>query len=353
VSQLMDRLMATDLVGDRLLEPGSLLDVVGLNYGDARYGVDKEAHPDRVYVGSESFPTKIDRLWEVITENDNVIGDFTWTAWDLLGEVGTGRHVYPEDAQDHRAPYPWLLAVCGDIDITGRRKPISHYREIVFGLTRTPYIAVRAPREDGYVIEPKAWTWSDVHPTWTWKVPTGTGMHLEAYAAADVVEFRLNGTIAATVPVGTTRSFVAETEIPYEPGTVEAVAFQDGQEVGRTEIVTAGSASRIQLLADRSEVLAHPDALTHVDVSLIDDAGVVNPTGDRDITLTLTGPATLQGFGSANPATEQSYLGSTFATFNGRAFAVLRSTGEAGLITLTATAEGLPEAGLTIEALDR
>ncbi|MEU5157072.1 DUF4982 domain-containing protein [Glycomyces sp. NPDC021274] len=60
-------------------------------------------------------------------------------------------------------------------------------------------------------------------------------------------EFRAGRRHSQTAPVGTTRSFVAEAEIPYEPGTIEAVAFQDGQEVGPTKIVTGEHASRIQV----------------------------------------------------------------------------------------------------------
>ena len=103
MTHLIDVLMASPVVGERLGEPASVLDVVGLNYGESRYMLDKEAHPNRVVVGSETFPTKIDRLWQLVTENPHVIGDFTWTAWDFLGEVGIGRPVYPED---HSPPRP-------------------------------------------------------------------------------------------------------------------------------------------------------------------------------------------------------------------------------------------------------
>ena len=45
--------------------------------------------------------------------------------------------------------YPWLTAWCGDIDITGHRRPQSYYREIVFGLRSDPYVAVRRPQHHG------------------------------------------------------------------------------------------------------------------------------------------------------------------------------------------------------------
>jgi len=352
VSELIDRLMASPVVGDRLVEPASVLDVVGLNYGESRYLPDKEAFPHRVVVGSETFPTRIDHLWRLVTENAHVIGDFTWTGWDFLGEVGAGRHVYPEDAQDHRAPYPWLASVCGDLDLTGHRKPISYYREVVYGLRREPYLAVRRPREDGYVIEPRAWTWSDVTPSWTLDVPAGTSLHVEAYAAADEVEFRLNGATVARTPVGARRSFLAEADVPYEPGTLEAIAYRGGEEIGRVALETAGEPTHLSVGSDRGELPADPQRLAHLEIELVDDHGVVNPIRDRKISVGIAGPGTLQGLGTANPATEESFLGSTTTSFHGRALAVVRATGEPGQITVTVRADGLPDAIAKIEVLD-
>jgi beta-galactosidase len=348
---LLDALMASPVVGERLAEPASVLDVVGLNYGESRYVLDKEAFPHRVVVGSETFPTKIDQLWQLVTENSHVIGDFTWTAWDFLGEVGTGRHVYPEDRQEHRAPYPWLTAECGDIDITGQRRPISYYREIVYGLTQTPYLAARRPRDDGYVIEPHAWTWTDTVPSWTFDVPTGSPLHVEAYAAAEEVEFRLNGTTVATVLVGTGRAFVAEAEVPYEPGVLEIIAYRDGAEVGRSALHSAGEPARLSLETDRDELRADPQRLAHIDLCLVDANGVLNPNRDTKITVEVDGPAVLQGFGSGAPSTEESFLGTSTASFRGRALAIIRATGEAGRITVTARAHGLPDASLEIDAV--
>jgi hypothetical protein len=44
---------------------------------------------------------------------------------------------------------PYLLAGCGDIDITGHRRPASYYRQIVFGLRAQPYLAVQRPEHHG------------------------------------------------------------------------------------------------------------------------------------------------------------------------------------------------------------
>ena len=127
------------------------MDVAGYNYMFNRYAADCEAYPNRVIVGSETHPADIDQYWAHVERQPQIIGDFTWTGWDYLGEVGIGRTDYQQGDGDPMAAFkltadfPWIVAGCGDIDITGHRRPASYYREIVFGLRAAPYIAVQRP----------------------------------------------------------------------------------------------------------------------------------------------------------------------------------------------------------------
>ncbi|MGO4535123.1 glycoside hydrolase family 2 TIM barrel-domain containing protein [Leifsonia sp. 2MCAF36] len=349
VTEMIKILVTSNTVSERLLEPASALDVMGLNYGDDRFMLDKEQHPNRVVLSTESFPTKIDEIWRLVIENAHVIGDFTWTAWDFLGEVGTGRHVYPEDEIVHRAPYPWLTAEEGDLDIVGRRNPLSYYREAVFGLTDTPYIGVRKYRQDGFFIEPRAWTWSDVAANWTVDAPPGTPLHVEVYSTGDSIEYRLNGAAVASAEVGTDRPCLAAAEIPYETGVLEVVAFRDGKEIGRSQIQTAGRPASIALNVDRRGAPASDQEIFFVDITLRDDAGVLVETDDRVVTVELEGPGLLQGFGAATPATDETYLGNAATTYKGHALAAVRSTGEAGTVRLITSTPGLPTASATVE----
>ncbi len=194
-AQIKDRMMASPLVDDCIEEVCASLDVSGYNYLDVRYAADHASHPDRVIVGSETYVTAIARAWPIIMESGHVIGDFTWTGWDYLGEVGIGRIEYAgdrdgdDDSPQFMAPYPWLLADGGDIDITGVRTPQSYFREIVFGLRTEPYIAVRRPANLGReVTHTGPWAWSDTIANWTWPGFEGTTVPVEVYSDADEVE---------------------------------------------------------------------------------------------------------------------------------------------------------------------
>jgi beta-galactosidase len=52
------------------------LDVSGYNYSPNRYDADHAKYPDRVMVGTESFPTSSFEMWDHIWNSSWVVGDF-------------------------------------------------------------------------------------------------------------------------------------------------------------------------------------------------------------------------------------------------------------------------------------
>lgn len=163
IGDMMNQISASEMVSERTAESFSVLDVAGLNYGDGRYELDRALFPNRVIVGTETFPARIAHNWQLVQSQSHVIGDFTWTGWDYLGEAGLGSVGFAGggDASEVARAYPWFAAWSGDIDITGERRPISYYREIVFGLRTEPYLAVHRPQNFGRSPLPTPWSWSD------------------------------------------------------------------------------------------------------------------------------------------------------------------------------------------------
>lgn len=341
MGDVMTGLIASDLVTDRTDESFAAVDAAGFNYGDSRYASDAAAFPNRVLIGTETFPTRIDRNWRLVLDHDHVVGDFTWTGWDYLGEAGIGRvdHLPEAAAFDTSGPYPWQLAWCGDLDITGFRRPVSYYREIVFGLRTAPYIAVQRPVPGVAVAGP--WSWTDSLASWTWDAPLGTPLTVEVYTAADSVELLLDG-----VPLGTATAdrYRATFTVPWAPGVLEAVAGGE-----RFALSTAVGDASLVVEADRAGIRATDDDLAFVTVEVRDAAGTVDPRREVPVTVTVDGPGVLLGLGSARPDTTESYLASTFSTFEGRVLAVVRPTGP-GAITVTATADGFAAASAVVTA---
>jgi hypothetical protein len=87
---------SSEIVTQSVSEAFAAVDIAGYNYAANRYLMDKELFPNRVICGSETFPKDIANNWKLVKENGHVIGDFTWTGWDYLGESGLGRITYSE-----------------------------------------------------------------------------------------------------------------------------------------------------------------------------------------------------------------------------------------------------------------
>lgn len=333
----MEAIAVSELVTRKTEESFAVLDVAGMNYAEARYELDRKLFPGRVVLGTETFPTRIARNWRLVRENGHVIGDFTWTGWDYLGEVGIGRPRYRTSDGPHpelMAPYPHLTADCGDIDITGHRRPASYYREIVFGLRDDPYLAVRRPEHHGETFTGTPWAWSDTTESWTWPGFEGAPVTVEVYGAADEAELVVNGRSLGRRPL---EDFRTEFEATYEPGEVVAVAYTDGAETGRHAVRTATGPVRLEAAADRTRVTATGGDLAFVALALVDADGTRHPAADRPVRLDVTGNGVLAAFGSARPSTEERFDAPGHRTYEGRALAVLRPTGP-GEIRLVASA---------------
>ncbi|WP_036316090.1 glycoside hydrolase family 2 TIM barrel-domain containing protein [Microbacterium sp. B24] len=346
---------ASELITRSTEESAAVLDVVGFNYGDARYEMDAELFPGRVIVGSETFPDRIADLWDQVRRLPHVIGDFTWTGWDYVGEAGIGRVEYT-DVDDYRStgtagPFPWLLARCGDIDLTGRRTPASYYRQIAFGLRSEPAIAVHRPAHHGRPVEKTPWSWDDVVSSWSWGVEPGSPVTVDVYADAEEVELRLidatGEVVVGRAPVGDPRPLIARFETRYRPGRLLAIARRDGAEIGRAELASAG----LPALRVRAEdlTIAADGGLAHVVIELADADGIVACDGDTEVTVTVAGAGELAALGSSRGRTTESFAGPSRLTHDGRALAVVRATG-GGEIIVTVDAPGYSPAAVRVVA---
>ena len=106
------------------------LDIVGYNYMEDKYQLDHEMFPERVILGSENYPKEIGIHWPMVESTPYVIGDFTWTAYDYIGEAGIGKSVFlePDDPlfkigsfalMSYSSQFPWRFANDADVDING------------------------------------------------------------------------------------------------------------------------------------------------------------------------------------------------------------------------------------------
>lgn len=341
MGEQMALMNASQLITDSTEESAAVLDVVGFNYADSRYDLDAELFPNRVIVGSETFPDRIASLWADVRRLPHVIGDFTWTGWDYIGEAGIGRVDYTDapgyEATGTAGPYPYLLADCGDIDITGHRLPASFYREIAYGLRTEPLIVVHRPQHHGRPVAKTPWSWDDVVASWSWGVADGPLVTVDVYADAEEVELLLDGIVLDRVAVGEPRPLIARFETEYRRGELTAVAYADGVEVARTSLRTAGDPV-LSARAESQSIAA--GGLGYVEITIADADGTLLCDADRLVTVAVSG-GSLAGLGSARARTEESFAGPSVTTFDGRALAIVRADASAEQIRISVMAEGL------------
>lgn len=351
IADAIGKLTVHPIIGEITEETFSILDIAGYNYMESRYEMDGARYPNRIICGTETAPPSIDRNWELVRRNSYIIGDFTWTGWDYLGEAGVGKIEYDSSGDNTGifTGYPWYLANCGDIDICGFRRPQSYYREIVWGLRKDPYIAVENPAYYGKKPIVTQWSWTNVTDSWTWQEEfIGKPIKVEVYSSSEIVELYVNGKLIGSKPAGEKNRFKAVFETVYEPGEILAISYTNGEEDGRSSLKTAGLPEVICAKTDKNEIVADGDDLVFIELSLCDKNGIINQLDNKKIRINIKGPGILQGFGSADPKSAENFYDYERTTYLGKALAVIRSTTEPGEIEVTFEAEGCKPARVNI-----
>jgi beta-galactosidase len=145
-----------------------------------------------------------------------------------------------------------------------------------------------------------------------------------------------------TSPNGSMGKLHLTWSVPFEPGTLTAVATRDGQEVAREVVQTAGAPRTLTLTPDKQVLTADGASLSYVSAEILDSRGILVPHADSLITFRVSGAGALIATDNGRPENAYGYTVTSMPAFNGRALAVVGATREPGPIRLTATVDGLP-----------
>ena len=325
-----------------------VLDIGGYNYMIHKHATDHQRNPRRVMWQTESYPRDAFQNWALVHGYPYIIGDIVWTGLDYLGEAGIGRYYYEgERAGEHYVDggqHDWHGAYCGDVDVTGWRKPISHYREMLWKDSKDLYMAVKEP--DGYHGKILETRWS-VWPTWeSWNWPSWEGkpIDVEVYTKAPEVTLYLNDKPIGTKAVSQSTEYKAVFTVPYEAGTLRAEA--GGK---RATLSTAGEPARLRLTADRYVMTAGGQDLSFITVEVIDREGRVCPNAAIPCEAIVKGQGTLLSFASADLKDCEPYTSPRVTTWKGRALLVVRSSQKKGKAQVCIKSS-LPTASIFIQS---
>ncbi len=377
----------------------SQLDITGYNYSILpTWASDHQAIPSRLMLTTESYPSKAFPLWQISHDHPFILGDLTWTAMDYLGESGIGAwsYVTPDQARQITSMmamlgnttfvdqlftgmaegkdmtvamskgstpeqkalasvfshgFPWHAADCGDIDLIGNRKPQSFYRDIIWNGGDRLYTTVRLPAPPGKAIVAVGWAVYPTLPSWTWHGHEGQTLDIEVYSHADQVRLYLNGRLLGQQPTGVAQQFQTVFHVPYQPGTLKAIALRNGHPVAEQTLTTTGPATGLRLIPDRTTLHADGEDLAFVQVEAVDAHGQPVLDAAQNLHFTVTGPATIAAVGNADQRDSSPYQGTERKLYQGRALVILRTTPQPGAIHLHVTTTGLAAASATLTTI--
>ncbi|RIX52393.1 DUF4982 domain-containing protein [Paenibacillus nanensis] len=332
------------------------VDVVGLNYAENNYAGYHEAYPDWILYGSETssatrsrgvytHPYEYNRMrtyadyqqssydndvvgwgntaevsWKHDRDLKHIAGQFIWTGFDYIGEPTPYYNSYPAKS-----------SYFGAVDTAGFPKDIYYYYQSQW--TDEPMVHLL--------------------PHWNWT--EGTTVRVLAYTNAYKVELFLNGeSLGERSYVNKTTSFGApyketadgktylEWAVPFEAGTLEAVAKNDsGEIIARDQVVTAGEPAAVRLTADRHVITADGEDLSFITADIVDSEGNIVPTADHLIQFSVSGGGEIAGVDNGNAASVERFKDTKRKAFNGKALAIIRSDKAAGELLITAKVSGL------------
>ncbi len=315
-------------------EPAELsfaMDVVSCNYTQPLFAKDHDKYPELIFLVSEIGTNGSGEQW-FDYNHDYTVGQYYWGGFDYIGES-----------------FGWPVKgwARGLIDLAGFRKPASYYVQSLYSDKPMVHIAVQDPKPGSNVV------WNDVNLNWEylgshWNWPEGGEMKVFTYSNGDTVELFLNERSLGTKKMENFKKMKMFWNVPFEPGSLKAVAYKGGTIIAEDVVTTAGPAARIMLESDRSVLKADGLDLAHITVKVVDDKGVLVPDVSQKIRFSVTDAGTIAGVDNGNMYSSEPWQGNERSVYQGRALLVVRAARQDGSVKIRAAAEGLNPADLEI-----
>lgn len=301
--------------------------------------------------------------WYDVITRDFVAGEYVWTGFDYIGE-----------------PTPWNGTGTGAMGTWP--SPKNSYFGIIdtAGLPKDSYYFYQSQWNDDvntlHILP--AWNADVVEENENGKVP------VVVYTDAAKVKLTLTTADGEVKDLGTKAFETVKTDagysyqiykgqdaestehknlyltwyVPYEDGKITAEAWDaEGHEIdlstveGRTSVETTGEEAKLDASADREEIAADGADLAYITVDITDKDGNIVPDADNNVKFTVEGDGKLVGVDNGKQDDHQSYQDNNRDAFSGSLVAIVQSTKTAGEFTVTASAEGLESAAVTVKTV--
>ena len=315
-----------------------ILDVIGQNYRENEILAAHEAKPTRKIIGTENQHDR--RVWLALRDNAPYAGQFLWSGIDYLGESRS---------------WPVIDAASGLLDRTGAMKPIAYERQSWWSDKPMVYLTRRTaplrlgPADPGYETGPVTPVRfpQTLFSDWT---PADSAPHeetVEVYSNCEEVELLLNGKSLGTKQLAANAS-ARVWRVSYEPGTLRAVARNQGAEAATYELRTAGKPAKLQLTVDHSSIRRNWNDVAVVTATVVDANNVQVPNADPLMSFQAPSGGIITAVDNADHASHEPFQASQRTAYQGRCVAFVK-VNRIGPITIMASAPGLTGGSITIQ----
>ena len=351
------------------------VDIFGLNYFHKTYPVFKEQNPTRRYHASETSSATSSRgeyFFPVTTDvNDSrsgfqlssydmttigwgcapevqfkmneeypfMSGEFVWTGFDYLGEPTP----YNKDLTN-------LLNFSDPNELEKARKELEELGKIKTP-SRSSYFGIvdlcGFPK-DRYYNYMSYWRPDvpTVHilPHWNWQERIGEITPVHIYTSGDAVELFLNGKSLGRREKVHSYDRLTWDDVRYEPGSLRAIAYKNGQKWAEELVETTGKPAALQVTAEKTELKNDGTDLSFIRVAVVDSQGRVVPRSKNHLKFSVTGPAEIIATDNGDATSLLPFQLSERDAYNGLALVILRSQYmKQGKVVLTVESKGLPK----------
>lgn len=357
------------------------VDIFGLNYFHKTYPVFKEQNPTRRYHASETSSATSSRgeyFFPVTTDvNDSrsgfqlssydmttigwgcapevqfkmneeypfISGEFVWTGFDYLGEPTP----YNKDLTN-------LLNFSDPNELEKARKELEELGKIKTP-SRSSYFGIvdlcGFPKDRYYNY--KSYWRPDVPtvhilPHWNWEERIGEITPVHIYTSGDAVELFLNGKSLGRREKAHSYDRLTWDDVRYEPGSLKAIAYKNGQKWAEELVETTGKPAALQVTAEKTELKNDGTDLSFIRVAVVDSQGRVVPRSKNHLKFSVTGPAEIIATDNGDATSLLPFQLSERDAYNGLALVILRSQYmKQGKVVLTVESKGLPKQKIALK----
>jgi beta-galactosidase len=348
IQQFVDEVSDTEIYNlehriERIERIADIVDVISCNYQEQWYPAIHEAIPDKLILGTETYqyfrghPDQMQNFsedvpWMDVEKHDYVIGGMLWTGIDYLGEsMG-----YP--AKGWAGSLFWT---------NSERKPLSYLYESYWTEKPMVYMAVL---DYSLADEGVKEHWDAPRYASHWNFPQFNKTVIPYMIATNCEEaaVELNGKLIHVKKPSEFPNRMITGYLPYLPGTVVVKGLIGRQEVCCYTLKTAAPAVKLEFDAEEISVKRADVVHKLFTVRAKDAEGIPVFRESAKVTFQVSGPAEIAGVDNGDLCSSEPYDRSWMHLYHGQVSTVLRFTGEAGRVVLTAGAEGMYAARMII-----